>query len=379
VASGIASPTLVTSAPGDASRLYVLTRNGTILLIKNGTLQATPFLDISSLVHQAANGSDERGLLGLAFHPNYASNGRFFVYYTNQNTSNGHTGDQVLAEYARSAIDPDTADIAQGHILFTEDDFEANHNGGTVIFSPVDHYLYVFMGDGGGGGDQHGSFGNGQNLASRYGKALRLDVDSPGTPGSYVAAPGNMSQIPSGNPSTSVLDEIWDYGLRNPFRDSFDPCTGDLYIGDVGQNMYEEIDYEPAGQGGRNYGWRTIEGTHCFNTANFNSPLSSCDTTGVTMPIQEYPHSGGACAVMGGVVYRGSAIPALRGTYLYSDYCSGALLTTSPNGAGGWSTATDISGQFNSSLSSISSLGLDAQGEIYMTTLGGSVFRLDPQ
>jgi len=390
VASGLARPVLVKGAPGDNSRVYVLGQKGQIWIIKDGAVLPKPFLDIAGIVHQPSAG-DERGLLGLAFHPKYADNGRFFVYYTDVIKS---PGDQHLSEYKRSANDADLADPTEVQSLFVQPDAEGNHNGGMLDFSPKDGFLYVGMGDGGGSNDTHGTFGNGQNLSTRWGKILRLDGDSATKP--YGIPAGNLTMVPPkdpndptklGNPSdpATVNKEIWDFGLRNPWRFSFDACTKDLYIGDVGQGVYEEIDIEPAGQGQKNYGWRITEGSQDFKPENYSK-------TGITAPKFEYKHSGGGtpagtngrCSVAGGYVYRGSAIPGLRGVYLFGDYCSNEIwtLTTSAPYVSNYQVAkasalrspSVIPGQ-----SVLTSFGQDNLGEVYVTAIDGKVYRIDAQ
>jgi glucose/arabinose dehydrogenase len=355
VAGGLDLPILVKSAPGDPSRLFVVSQQGRILVIRDGTLLPEPFLDIDALVPDIS-GNNERGLLGLAFHPHYAQNGRFFVHYTDTNTS---PGDAMIAEYNRGA-NPDQADPTQVALLLTQVDAESNHNGGSIEFSPQDGFLYIGFGDGGGAGDLHGTIGNGQDLSTLLGKILRIDVSS------------LPYKIPSGNMSgAGVRPEIWDYGLRNPYRFSFDACNGDLYIGDVGQNAYEEIDIEPAGQGNKNYGWRLMEGMHCYNP-------SDCDMSGLTMPVVEYPHGQG-CSVTGGYVYRGKAIPWLRGVYFYGDFCSGRIWTLRyQNGMA--IEVVDRTPDLESQDLDISSFGQDYDGEVYVVDrTGGRIFRVDPR
>jgi glucose/arabinose dehydrogenase len=389
VASGLARPVLVKGEPGDNSRVYVLGQKGQIWIIKDGVQLPTPFLDISGVVHQPSAG-DERGLLGFAFHPQYAQNGRFFVYYTDKLAN---PGDQHLAEYKRSANDPNVADPNEVQTLFVQADPESNHNGGMLEFSPKDGFLYLGMGDGGGAGDKHGLFGNSQNLSTRWGKILRLDVDSATKP--YGIPAGNMTMVPPKDPNdpklgnlsdpASLNGEIWDFGLRNPWRFSFDACTNDLYIGDVGQDVHEEIDIEPAGTGKKNYGWRLTEGMADFNPENYSK-------AGVTYPVFTYDHSGdgnpagtkGRCSIAGGYVYRGKAIPGLRGTYLFGDYCSNeiwTLTTSSPNvsnyQADKASALRVPSVIVNQSV--LTSFGQDNLGEIYVTAVDGVVFRIDAQ
>jgi glucose/arabinose dehydrogenase len=347
VATGLSSPIFAGSAPDDDTRLFVIEQPGRIRVVKSGTLLDEAFLDVSALVSCCG----EQGLLGVAFHPDYAQNGRFFIDYTNTD------GDTVVAEYARSANDPDKAAPAEVKQLFTVGQPFANHNGGNLVFGP-DGLLYIGMGDGGSGGDP---MGNGQNISVPLGKLLRIDVDT------YPTPPPN--NLPGGDP------RVWDYGLRNPWRFSFDRCTGDLYIGDVGQNAWEEIDVEPAGQGHKNYGWNVTEGTHCYE------PMSGCDTSGITLPVAEYPHENGECSVTGGFVYRGTKIPNLVGTYLYGDYCSGRIRTlTWKDGA--VTSQGDLTDDLDSQaqVGFLSSFGQDAAGELYVLSHGkGTVFRIDTE
>jgi len=332
-------------------------QTGVIRLIKNGQLASTPFLNIASIVTSGG----ERGLLGLAFHPSYASNGKFYVHYSSKGTTNPTTatGDTIIAEYTRSTGNPDVADPNSGKIIFTTAQPYANHNGGGIHFRN-DGKLYIGLGDGGSGGDPQN---NGQSLDKLLGKILRIDVDAPAGGKAYGIPAGNMT-------GSNVAPEIWAYGLRNPWRWHFDPCTWDMYIGDVGQNAWEEIDVEPASKGsGTNWGWKVMEGTHCYNA-------STCDQTGKTLPVAEYSHSQGACSVTGGVVYRGSAIPGLRGTYLYADYCNGRFWSFKWSGSA--VTPTDISSDINPgyAVKLITSFGHDAAGEAYLTA-GGKVYRID--
>ena len=349
VFTGLSAPVDLQVAPGDTSRLFIVEQTGRIRIAKNGVLSSRPFLD---LVGQVSTGS-EQGLLGLAFHPQYATNGRFFIHYTDL------AGDTRLAAYQVSS-DPDSADPAATPILSVDQPFE-NHNGGQIAFGP-DGYLYMALGDGGSGGDP---FGNGQSLATLLGKILRLDVNG-GAP--YAIPPSNPFVGQAG-----AMGEIWSYGFRNPWRFSFDSSTDAMWIADVGQEEWEEINLEPAGTGGRNYGWKRMEGNHCF------PPNSSCDTTGLTRPVLEYGHSGSNCSVTGGYVYRGAALPELAGTYFYGDFCSG-LIRSARLQAGGtlethdWTAALRrVSGQ---PLNQLSSFGLDARGELYILLLDGEVYRL---
>jgi len=328
---------------GDGSgRLFVIEQPGRIRIVENGELLPDPFLDIEPLVNSRGN---EQGLLGLAFHPDYAANGLFFVNYTDVN------GDTVVARYAVSADDPSRADPASAKIILQVDQPFPNHNGGDLVFGP-DGYLYIGLGDGGSGGDPQG---NGQNLNALLGKMLRIDVNH-----------GDPYAIPPDNPfagRAGARPEIWAYGLRNPWRYSFDRATGDLYIADVGQNAYEEVDFQPAdSRGGENYGWNKYEGFHAYDGGA---------TDGLTMPVAEYAHAVGGCSVTGGYVYRGPSLPALNGVYLYSDYCSGqvwALYRT----ASGWENVALLNAFFL-----ISSFGEDEVGELYLLDHGGgAVYQL---
>ncbi|MBI5533487.1 MAG: PQQ-dependent sugar dehydrogenase [Deltaproteobacteria bacterium] len=339
IASGLSAPLFATSPAGDA-RLFVVEQGGRIRIIQGGAVLPTPFLDVSASISTGG----ERGLLGLAMHPGYASNGRFWINYTDT------SGNTAVVEYKASTTDPNVADPQPVRVLLGIAQPFANHNGGMLAFGP-DGYLYIGMGDGGSGGDPQG---NGQNPQSELGKILRVDVDSYPTP-----APGNM---PGGNP------HVWDMGVRNPWRFSFDRATGDLYIADVGQNAWEEVNVEPAGQGHRNYGWNTMEGTHCYQ------PSSGCSQAGLTLPVAEYSHDNG-CSITGGYAYRGAAIPCLQGRYLYADYCSHRIWSFVWNG----SAATDPK-ELTAELDpgdSITSFGEDAQGEAYVVTAAGTVYRIE--
>lgn len=336
VTDDLQRPVFATHAGDDSGRLFVVEQGGTIAIVRGGQRVAQPFLDITALVDSSGS---EQGLLGLAFDPRYRENGRFFVYYTAQN------GDNTLARYQVSRA-PDAADPASATILFAQKDPAPNHNGGMLAFGP-DGYLYVGLGDGGSAGDP---WGNGQNRATLLGKILRLDVDR-----------GAPYAIPADNPWPDGSDaraEVWAYGLRNPWRFSFDRATGDLYIADVGQNQYEEIDMQPAGaRGGLNYGWNTREGMHCFGS-------DTCPADGMVDPVAEYTHDEG-CSVTGGYVYRGAALPQLAGAYIYGDYCSGTIWALRRDAAGAWQSSRLLA-----SNASISSFGEDQAGELYLTDLG---------
>ena len=347
IASGFRDPLDLQSAPGDRERLYVVEQGGRIQIILNGQVQQTPFLDIADRIRTGG----ERGLLGLAFHPDFSSNRRFYVNYTNR------SGDTHLAEF--QAVSADQADTATERVLLVVPQPFSNHNGGAVAFGN-DGFLYVALGDGGSGGDPLGA---GQDLDTFLGKILRIDVDS-----------GAPYAVPSDNPLLSTggaLPEIWAYGLRNPFRMSFDRATGDLYIGDVGQSRLEEIDVGFASRGGgENYGWNITEGTLCFN------PGSGCDISGITMPVLEYGHGEG-CSVTGGVVYAGCRMPDLVGTYFYGDFCS-AFVRSFRLVSGAVTEPRDWTAGLEG-IGAISSFGTDAEGEIYVVDYDGEVYRLEPQ
>jgi glucose/arabinose dehydrogenase len=345
VTAALSSPVFVTSPPGDTARLFVVQQGGEIRIIKHGSLLSTDFLDVSS--HVSSGG--ERGLLSVAFHPSYSSNGRFYVYFTNP------SGDIRIVRYVVSA-DPDVADSTSGDtVVSVFHETYDNHNGGLVAFGP-DRRLYAGLGDGGSSGDPSG---NGQNLDTLLAKILRLDVDG-----------GSPYAIPAGNPfvgRAGARGEIWMYGLRNPWRYSFDRTTGDMYIGDVGQDLYEEVDVLPAGSpGGEDYGWNTMEGKHCYNA-------SPCSMTGLVLPVLEYTHADG-CAIIGGYVYRGSAVPSLSGLYLYGDLCNGWV--RSFRYSGGQATDTRNWPSLGIAGGGLTSFGEDARGELYMTTSGGTLYRI---
>jgi glucose/arabinose dehydrogenase len=351
VASGLTQPLFVTNAGDGSGRLFIVERAGYIRILKNGSLLAAPFLDIHTLVNSS---SSEQGLLALAFHPNYASNGRFYTVYVNQSSQ------LVLSQFTRSANDPDLANLgSRVQLLAIDHPTYANHNGGTLAFGP-DGYLYWSTGDGGGGGDPNN---NAQNLSSLLGKILRLDVSS----GSSYAIP--TSNPFYNNPSTSIRKEIWSYGLRNPWRISFDRQTGDLYIADVGQGSREEIDFQSSSSsGGENYGWRVMEGSLCYN------PATGCDKSGKVLPVAQYDHTLG-CSVSGGYVYRGSNYPSLKGHYFYADYCSGRLFDLYRNSQSTW-----VSTQLLDTAYSITSFGEAENGELYLMDYDtGKVYQIQYQ
>ncbi|MEZ5031612.1 MAG: PQQ-dependent sugar dehydrogenase [Saprospiraceae bacterium] len=347
VANGFSLPVDIKHAGDD--RLYIVEKGGRIRISDlQGNVLATPFLDIDPIVNSQAN---ERGLLGLAFHPDYASNGYFFVNYT------GNDGDTRISRFTRSAADPDQADPMSELVLLVVDQPFNNHNAGDLAFGP-DGYLYVGMGDGGSGGDP----GNrSQNPKEFLGKMLRLDVDG-----------GMPYAIPADNPfagSADTLPEIWSLGLRNPWRISFDRMTGDLWIGDVGQDQWEEVDMEPAGSpGGLNYGWRCYEGFVPYNTGGCG-PANS-----YYPPVFAYQNTNAiGCSITGGYVYRGSKHPTLYGKYIYTDYCTGIFWSLEPDGQGGW---------INTQLANLGNqeyvaFGEDVDGELYVAGIGsGIIYRI---
>jgi glucose/arabinose dehydrogenase len=341
------SPPVGITHAGD-ERLFIVQQVGVIIIHDTIALLPTPFLNIASLVSFGG----EQGLLGLAFHPRYAENGFFFVNYTDRN------GDTVIARYQVSPTDRNRADPAtRKEILFIDQPYP-NHNGGELQFGP-DGYLYIGMGDGGSAGDPQN---RAQSLTQLLGKMLRIDVDH-----------GEPYAIPPANPflnTTGPRPEIWAYGLRNPWRFSFDRETGDLWIADVGQGSREEVSFQPAASiGGENYGWRLMEATHCFD-ARLN-----CSTEGLVQPIIEYDHATGGCSVTGGYVYRGVRYPRLRGMYIYGDYCSGKVWAAQRNASGPATVVELADTDF-----SISAFGEDANGELYLADLDGAVYRIvDPR
>ncbi len=336
---GFQQPLFLTHAGDGSGRRFVVEKGGLIRIIKGDEVLPTPFLDLTSRVR--ASGS-EQGLLGLAFHPRYVENGRFFVGYTDT------AGRNTVERFQVSAANPDEGDLSTGVVLLAIDDPAQNHNGGKVEFGP-DGYLWVGTGDGGGSGDR---YGNGQNKQTLLGKMLRLDVDS--------AEPYG---IPTDNPyvgNAEYRPEIWAMGLRNPWRYSFDRATGDLWIADVGQNAYEEINLTPAGTpGGLNYGWPLMEGKHCFPAS------ASCNPAPYVQPVAEYGRDGG-CSVTGGYVYRGSAHPSLDGLYVFGDFCTGRIWSLDSADGVTWRMTEQLKDSIQ-----ISSFGQDEAGEMYVTTFSG--------
>jgi len=341
LASGLSFPVHVAAPAGDA-RLFIVEKTGRVRILQGGQVLATPFLDLSGQV----SGGSEQGLLSIAFHPDYGTSGRFVVNYTDQG------GDTQIVEYRVSA-DPNRADPASARTLLSVLQPFSNHNGGLVVFGP-DGMLYVGMGDGGSGGDPQG---NAQNLGSLLGKLLRLDPDG---------------GAPADNPfvgQAGARGEIWAYGLRNPWRFAFDRETGDLFIADVGQNRLEELNAVQGAGRGLNYGWDVMEGNDCFE------PQAGCDRTGLILPVVVYDHADG-CSVTGGHVYRGSAIPDIRGLYFYSDYCSGFVRSFRFDGNAAadqrrWADLEPGGGDRN-----VTSFGEDSAGEMYLMTSNGNLYKI---
>ena len=345
VRTGFSALVFLTAPPNDNARLFVVEQVGRIQILDRttGIPNPVPFFDITL---QISSGG-ERGLLGLAFDPNYNQNGQFYVFYTDS------SGNPTVARYLRNAVNPDLADQSTGVVLVSVPHPNAsNHNGGMLAFGP-DGCLYASIGDGGTGGAPA------QNTSSLLGKILRLDPDALGPPAACV----NSGPNPFGN-------QVWSYGLRNPFRFSFDRGTNDLYVADVGESTQEEVDIAIGVQAGSgvNYGWNIMEGFLCF-------PIGSpCSPVGLTLPVLVYDHSQG-CAILGGYVYRGSAIPMLPGTYFYGDLCTGFV--RSFRFVGGQVTQQN-DWPLLAPGGSITSFGEDAQGELYLMTLQGNLFRIVP-
>ena len=340
VAAGFSNPIHLTAPTGDA-RLFVVEQGGVIKIIANGQVLGGPFLDISSLVQSGG----ERGLFSMAFHPQYDTNGYFYVNYTD----NG--GDSRIVRYTVSG-DPNVADPNSAKLILSLAQPAGNHNGGQVAFG-ADGMLYIGFGDGGGGGDPQG---HGQNINTLLGSLLRIDVDG----GDPYAVPGNNPFV-----GQAGADEIWAYGLRNPWRFSFDRVADFLYVADVGQNDWEEVNAVASTQAGVNYGWNTMEAMHCYNAA-------SCNSSGLTPPVLEYSNAGGNCSVTGGYVYRGDAMTDVQGHYFYSDYCGGFLRSFKFSVG----SLTDDVEWGVGDVGRVLSFGEDASGELYVLSNNGNVYRL---
>jgi glucose/arabinose dehydrogenase len=342
------APVYLTSPPGDRARQFVVEQAGRVMAIRDGRKLEQPFLDIRG---QVTSGG-EQGLLSIAFAPDYATSGRFYVYFTDE------AGDQRIVEYRRR--DADRADPGSARLVLRMADSEPNHNGGLLLFGP-DGLLYVGTGDGGGGGDQHGSRGNAQDLGSLLGKILRIDPRGGG---------GRPYRVPAGNPfvgRSGARSEVYSYGLRNPWRFSFDRKTGDLAIGDVGQNAVEEIDFVRRGKGrGANFGWRPFEGRSAYARGE-RAP-------GNVRPVIVRKHSDGNCSITGGVIVRDPQLSGLLGRYVFGDYCTGRVESArlSPR------RARDVR-RTSLNVPSLSSFGEDAQGHVYALSLDGPVYRIVPR
>jgi glucose/arabinose dehydrogenase len=346
-------PVYVTHA-GDR-RLFIVELAGRIRIFDGGALLTVPFLDISAKVSSGG----ERGLLSLAFHPDHASNGFFYVYYT-------AIGGNLTVERYHVGANPNQAEAASAATLLSIPHPASNHNGGQLQVGPRDGFLYVGTGDGGGAGDGPC---NAQRADVLLGKLLRLDVRKNLNVAPFYGIPSGNPFTGAADPANAIPDEIWATGLRNPWRFSFDRATGDLFIGDVGQNAVEEVDLQRAGSaGGQNYGWKVMEGPSCFSTENCPAATPPCGSAAFTSPIHSYGHGGDDCSITGGYVYRGPA-NELSGRYLFADYCAGAIRALSPAGAG-WQVTSLLAGA-----GSIGSFGEDASGEVYVTA-GNGVWRV---
>lgn len=347
-AGGFIHPLGIAHAGDGSGRIFIVEQGGLIKIIRNGTVLPAPFLDVSARLKSSIG---EQGLLGMAFTPGYGT--ATSTLYTNYTGTSG-VGDTVISRFTTSS-DPDIADLSTEEVLLTVLQPFTNHNGGQLAFGP-DGYLYIGTGDGGSGGDP---LNQAQNTLSLLGKMLRIDVRT--QPSGYT--------IPSGNPfagNAAYRPEIWAMGLRNPWRFSFDRVTGDLFIADVGQGAYEEVNYQAAASaGGENYGWNIMEGMHCYNAV-------SCDQTGLTLPITEYDHSAGDCSITGGMVYRGSAIPDLQGVYLYGDLCTGRIWGLRLSGTAVVENRLLLETGFT-----ISTFGEDEAGNVYVADYtNGSIYRI---
>ena len=359
----------VTQPKDEKNRLFVVNQKGMIHIIENGKLKKEPFLDISDRVHGSLTPGSEEGLLGLAFHPDYSNNGYLYVNYVNKN-------DSTIISRFKTSNDINVANKDSEKLILSLSQPFGNHNGGHLAFGPKDGFLYIALGDGGKWGDP---FNNSQNLETLLGSILRIDIDN-----------GNRYEIPSDNPffgEPGKKQEIFCYGLRNPWRFSFDRETNDLLIGDVGQNLWEEINWTTWEESrGANFGWRTMEANHCYNPEDF------CDTAGIVMPVHEYPNNAAyikiligmddkeatGCSVTGGYVYRGSKIKPLRGTYIFGDYCTGRIWSFKlKNGkpVAFKNIRKEIKRNSEDIPLFISSFGEDSSGELYVVDYLGAVYK----
>jgi glucose/arabinose dehydrogenase len=343
VAAGLAAPVHLAAAPGD-TRVFIVEQPGRVRVVEDGQLLATPFLDITAQVRSGG----EQGLLSVAFHPQYASNGHFFVNYTDL------AGTTRVERFTVSA-DANRADPGSGKLILEAAQPFGNHNGGHILFGP-DGMLYIAMGDGGSGGDPHG---HGQDRGTLLGALLRIDVDG-----------GDPYRVPQDNPFVSepgARGEIWAIGLRNPWRIAFDAPGGHIYVADVGQNRREEVNVQPMASAGLNYGWNVMEGSLCFPTG------SACDASGLVLPALEYANPADGCSVTGGHVYRGSAIAELQGHYFYADHCRGWVRSFRFSNSG---SVTDQTEWPFGDIGRITSFGEDAAGELYIVSHGGRIYRI---
>ena len=348
IARGFTSPVGLIDAGDQSERLFVIEQGGKVKIIQNGAVAKTPFLDISNKLDGLNIAYSEKGLLGMAFHPEYRNNRKFYVYYSAPTDISGMDHKSVIAEYKTSLTDPNTAMVTSERIVMEIQQPESNHNGGQLAFGP-DGYLYIGLGDGGGAGDKHGSNGNGQNPRTWLGKILRIDIN---TDKGY--------KVPTDNPyiqSTVYLPEIWATGLRNPWRFSFDKASGKLFCADVGQNKYEEINIiEKA----HNYGWRIMEGNHCYE------PAEGCNQENLTMPIAEYNHEEGV-SVIGGYMYRGMEFPSLHGHYIFGDWTGKVWYLKYDTTTRKWNRGqVHTNGKSNEVNGKINSFGTDENGNIYI-------------
>lgn len=349
LATGFSSPVGMACPDDGSGRMFIFEQSGKVIIYKNGTIVKTPFINISSRLDGLNIAYSEKGLLGMAFHPDYKRNGKFFLYYSAPHSQKGFDHKSVIAEFRVSPEDPDKA-IDKPAVIMEILQPESNHNGGMLEFGP-DGYLYIGTGDGGGANDEHGTIGNGQDKSNLLGKILRIDIDSK-----------KPYAVPADNPfvnQTGSRAEIYAYGLRNPWRFSFDKENGKLFCGDVGQNKYEEINIIKKGG---NYGWRIMEGYHCFN------PATNCNKSGLELPIDEYGREKGI-SICGGYVYRGNEISELKGLYVFGDW-SGKLYLLRQKSSGAWErTEPDIDGRGSNELDGkLNSMGQDRNGNIYLLT-----------
>lgn len=351
VVDGLSKPVFITSARDGTGRMFIVEKTGTIRVLVRGSVLPTPLIDLSATVSTGA----EQGLLGLAFHPGFRTNRRFYVDFTNA------SGNTVIREYKVSKTNPNRVEKGSGRTILKLGQPYANHNGGMIAFGP-DGYLYIGTGDGGSGGDP----GNrAQRKTTLLGKILRINVNGTTARHSY--------RIPRSNPyvGRKGRDEIWQRGVRNPWRFSFDRLTHDLFIADVGQSAREEVDFQPAGSGGgQNYGWKIMEGTSCYSTSACAAGVPACNDPILILPILEYGHVDGNCSIIGGYVYRGSLTPSLYGAYVYGDYCSGRLWAARQTG-GMWSSQV-----LAPSAAGLTCFGEDANSELYLATQSGALYRV---